>query len=68
MPRPAEMRGHHGQPGVGGGDRIEPDRAGVVEPDALPAGLAGPDPAGPGVEQGQQAVPLAGGEDRPESK
>ena len=36
-----------------------------IDPDALAAGLAGADPAGAGVEQGQQAVPLAGREDRP---
>jgi hypothetical protein len=59
------MRSHHGQLGVGGGDGVEPDRPGVVECDALTAGLAGADPAGPGVEQREQPVPLAGGEDRP---
>ena len=36
-----------------------------VDPDALAAGLAGADAARAGVEQGQQAVPLAGREDRP---
>ena len=65
VPGPAEVRGHDGQPGMGGGHRVELERVGVVEPDALPAGLAGPDPAGPGMEQGQQAVLLAGREDRP---
>ena len=46
-----------------GGHRVELERVGVVEPDALAAGLAGADPAGPGVEEGEQAVPLARGED-----
>ncbi len=50
---------------MGGGDRMELERVGIVEPDALPAGLAGTDPAGPGVEQREQAVLLARGEDRP---
>src|SRR5262249_46452832 len=65
-PRPAEVRGPPGQPRVGGPDRVQPDRPRVIQPDALPAGLPRADAAGPGVEQGQQAVPFARGEDRPE--
>ena len=59
------MRGDDGQPGMGSGDRIELERMCVVDPDALAAGLPGADPAGTGVEQGQQAVLLARREDRP---
>jgi len=50
---------------VRGGHRVELERVRQVDPDALAAGLAGADAAGPGVEQGQQPVPLAGREDRP---
>jgi len=65
VPRPAEVRGHHGQRRMRRGHRVELDGVGQVDPDALAAGLAGADAAGPGVEQGQQPVPLAGREDRP---
>src|ERR1039457_312086 len=65
VPGPAEMRGHHRQPGMSGGHRIELEGVRIVDPDALAAGLAGADPAGAGVEQGQQAILLARGEDRP---
>ena len=59
------MRADHGEPGVAGGHRVEPERMGVVDPDALAAGLPGADAAGPGVEQREQPVLLARGEDRP---
>src|SRR5215468_9337533 len=65
VPRPAEVRGHHGQPRMGGRDGVQPDRARVVKADALATWLARADSAGPGVEQGQQAVFLAGGEHGP---
>jgi hypothetical protein len=52
-------------PGWAAAHRVELERVGVVEPDAVPAGLPGSDPAGSGMEQGQQAVLLAGREDRP---
>jgi hypothetical protein len=48
--------------------RVQLERVRVVDPDALAAGLAGTDPAGPGVEQREQAVFLARGEDRPERR
>ena len=40
MPRPAEVRGHHRQPGERRRDRVQLERVRVVEPDALPARLA----------------------------
>jgi hypothetical protein len=66
VPRPAEVRGHHRQPRERRRDRVQLERVRVVEPDALPAGLAGADAACPGVEQGEQPLRLAGGEHGPE--
>ena len=65
LPGPAEMRGHHGQVRVRRRELVELERVRVVDPDALAARLPRADPAGPGVEQGEQAVLLAGREDRP---
>jgi hypothetical protein len=39
MPGPAEVRGHDGQPGMGGGHRVELQGVGVVQPDAPPVQL-----------------------------
>src|SRR6266481_5129830 len=40
-------------------DRVQPDRSGIVQPNALPARLAGADAAGPGVEEHNKAELLA---------
>jgi hypothetical protein len=65
LPRPAEVRRDHGQLRVRGRDGVQLERVRVVDPDALAAWLPGADSAGAGVEQREQAVPLAGGEHRP---
>src|SRR2546429_8448325 len=48
------MGGDDGQARKRGGDRVQTDRPRVIQPDALPAGLARTDTARPGVEEKNQ--------------
>ena len=66
VPGIAEVRGDHVQTGECGRHSVEPDGTRVVEPDALPAGLAGPDAARAGVKQQRQPQLLAPFVQRPE--
>ena len=59
------MRCDHVQARERSRDGVEPDRARVVEPDALPAWLAGADAAGAGVEENREAELLAALVERP---
>ena len=54
VPRPADVREHDLHVRVPGGDPVEQDRPREVDPQALPAGLAGAEPARPGVREQDQ--------------
>ena len=59
VPRVAEMSGDDLEIRKSRGRRVQPDRPGEVDADALPARLAGPDAAGPGVKQADEPELLA---------
>src|SRR3954462_8444914 len=66
VPGPADVGEHDLQAGMPRGDPVEQDRAGEVDPQALPAGLARAQPTRPRVGEQRQAQLGRGVEERQE--